>query len=124
MRGASGRNQASNSIWQARLPDFGPKRPHTGLRSQRSGLSKEAFVATGIVIACMIDVSRLGVYSTRFLKSGLHDYLMLVIAATLSAFTGAYVGSRLLKKVTLSRIQIIVTVLLIILSIGIGSGLI
>ena len=33
----------------------------------RAGLSKEAFVATGVVIACLIDVSRLGVYSRSLL---------------------------------------------------------
>jgi uncharacterized membrane protein YfcA len=32
----------------------------------KSGLTKEAFIATGIVIACLIDFSRLGVYSTSF----------------------------------------------------------
>jgi uncharacterized protein len=90
----------------------------------RSGLNKEAFIATGIVIACIIDFSRLGVYATRFLKSGLQENFTLVIAATLSAFTGAYLGSRLLKKITLSTIQIFVTVMLILLSIGIGLGLI
>jgi uncharacterized protein len=90
----------------------------------RSGLTKEAFIATGIVIACMIDFSRLGVYSTRFLKSGLQENLTLVIAATLSAFAGAYLGSLWLSKVTLSSIQIIVTLMLIILSIGIGLGII
>jgi uncharacterized protein len=107
---------------------FGGFSGHQGaLRSAfliRSGLTKEAFVATGVAIACIIDFSRLGVYATRFLKSGLQQNLTLVVAATLSAFVGAYLGSRLLKKVTLSNIQIIVTVLLIILSIGIGSGLI
>lgn len=90
----------------------------------RSGLSKEGFIATGIVIACIIDFSRLGVYSTRFLKSGLQDNFTLVVAATLSAFTGAYFGSRLLKKVTMSTIQVMVTVMLIFLSIGIGFGII
>jgi uncharacterized protein len=90
----------------------------------RSGLNKEAFIASGIVIACMIDFSRLGVYATHFLKSGLQENVTLVIAATLSAFIGAYLGSRLLKKITLSTIQIFVTVMLIILSIGIGLGLI
>jgi uncharacterized protein len=107
---------------------FGGLSGHQGaLRSAfliRAGLSREAFVATGIVIACIIDFSRLGVYSTRFFKSGLHDNLVLVIAATLSAFMGAYLGSRLLQKVTLATIQMIVTVLLIALAVGIGSGLI
>ena len=90
----------------------------------RSGLSKESFIATGIVIACIIDFSRLGVYSTRFLKSGLEENLSLVVAATLSAFAGAYLGSTLLKKVTFSTIQLIVTIMLIILSVAIGLGLI
>jgi uncharacterized protein len=107
---------------------FGGFSGHQGaLRSAfliRSGLTKEAFVATGIAIACIIDFSRLGIYATRFLKSGLQENLTLVVAATLSAFVGAYLGSRLLKKVTMSTIQIIVAILLIILSFGIGSGLI
>lgn len=107
---------------------FGGLSGHQGaLRSAfliRSGLSKEAFIATGIVIACMIDISRLGVYSTRFLKSGLQENLTLVIAATLAAFAGAFLGSRLLAKVTLSTIQMIVTVMLIVLSLGIGLGII
>lgn len=90
----------------------------------KADLSKEAFVATGVVIACIIDFSRLGVYFTRFSESGLHGNVTLVIAATLSAFVGAFVGSRLLKKVTMESVQIIVTVMLIILSIALGLGLV
>jgi uncharacterized protein len=90
----------------------------------KAGLSKEAFIATGIVIACIIDFSRLGVYSTRFLQSGLHENLTLVIAATLSAFVGAFFGNKLLKKITMESLQIIVTVMLIILSIALGLGLV
>ncbi|MBA4057086.1 MAG: hypothetical protein C0490_20405 [Marivirga sp.] len=90
----------------------------------KSNLSKEGFVATGIVIACMVDLSRLGVYMTRFSKSGLPDNITLVIAATLSAFTGAYIGNRLLKKVTLKTVQLIVTVMLFILSIALGLGVV
>jgi uncharacterized protein len=90
----------------------------------KSNLSKEAFVATGIVIACIVDFSRLGVYVTRFSKSGLQENIALVIAATLSAFIGAYTGNRLLKKVTLKTVQIIVTVMLFILSIALGLGIV
>jgi len=90
----------------------------------RSGLSKESFIASGIIIACIIDLSRLGVYSTRFLKSGLQENFTLVIAATLSAFAGAYLGSRLLHKVTLSTIQLLVTVMLMILSVCLALGII
>ena len=37
---------------------------------------------------------------------------------------GAYLGSRLLKNVTFSTIQLIVTIMLIMLSLGIGLGLV
>jgi uncharacterized membrane protein YfcA len=90
----------------------------------KAGISKESFIATGVVIACIIDFSRLGVYFTRFSESGLHENLTLVTAATLSAFVGAFAGSRLLKKVTMGSIQIIVTIMLIILSIALGLGLV
>jgi hypothetical protein len=90
----------------------------------KAGLSKEAFIATGVVIACIIDFSRLGVYFTRFSESGLQENVTLVIAATLSAFAGAFFGSRLLHKVTMESVQIIVTIMLIILSIALGIGLV
>ncbi|MDZ7606173.1 MAG: hypothetical protein U5K79_11440 [Cyclobacteriaceae bacterium] len=90
----------------------------------KSGLSKDAFIATGIVIACMVDFSRLGVYMTRFSKSGMQENLVLVIAATASAFIGAYAGNALLKKITLSTVQQIVTIMLIILSIALGLGIV
>lgn len=90
----------------------------------KSGLSKEAFIATGIVIACIVDFSRLGVYMTRFSKSDLRENLALVIAATASAFVGAYAGNVLLKKVTLDTVQWIVTVMLLLLSIALGLGIV
>lgn len=90
----------------------------------KSGLNKEAFIATGIVIACIVDFSRVGVYMTRFTKSGLQENLALVIAATASAFIGAYAGNSLLKKVTLKTVQWIVTTMLILLSIALGLGIV
>lgn len=90
----------------------------------KAGLTKEAFIATGIVIACIVDFSRLGVYFTRFSTTGLHENLTLVVAATVSAFAGAFIGNKLLKKVTLELVQIIVTIMLVGLSIALGLGLI
>ncbi|HYG49543.1 MAG TPA: TSUP family transporter, partial [Flavobacteriales bacterium] len=52
----------------------------------RAGLSKEGFIATGVVLACFIDISRLGVYSSQIYKTyGQMDF-MLIGVATLSAF--------------------------------------
>ena len=90
----------------------------------KSGLSKEAYIATGVVIACLVDFTRLSVYASRFTSANLHENLTLLISATLSAIAGAYFGKRLLKKVTLRRIQLIVAVMLFLISIALGSGLV
>jgi uncharacterized membrane protein YfcA len=90
----------------------------------KAGLSKESFIATTIVISCLVDFTRLSVYATRFLDTGLMDNVTLVVSATLSAFAGAYIGSKLLKKVTLQFIQKLVAVLLVMISIALAFGVI
>jgi uncharacterized membrane protein YfcA len=107
---------------------FGGLSGHQGaLRSMfliRSGLSKETFVATGVIIACMIDTSRLTVYFPQLiLHQEQMDYL-LVICATLSAFTGAYFGNKLLKKMTIRLLQNTVAIMLILFGILLISGII
>lgn len=90
----------------------------------KSGLSKEAYIGSAVVIACMIDITRLSVYAARFLKAGLINNLNLVVSGTLAAIAGAFIGSKLLKKITLSFIQKLVAGMLIIVSIGLGFGII
>lgn len=90
----------------------------------KSGLSKEAYIATGVVIASLVDFTRLSVYASRFTSANLHENLTLLISATLSAIAGAYFGKKLLKKVTLRSIQLIVAIMLIIISFALGLGLI
>lgn len=90
----------------------------------KSGLSKEAYIATGVMIACLVDITRLTVYASRFASTNLHENLTLLISATLSAIAGAYLGKKLLKKVTLRNIQLLVAVMLILISIALGTGLI
>ena len=48
----------------------------------------------------------------------------LVICATLAGIAGAYIGNKLLKKVTLKFLQVTVAIMLIIISILLGGGLI
>lgn len=90
----------------------------------KAGLSKEAFIGTAVVISTFVDCTRLSIYATRFTKEGLSNNLMLIICATLSAIVGAYIGNKLLKKVTLRFLQVIVAVMLIIISLALGAGLI
>jgi uncharacterized membrane protein YfcA len=89
----------------------------------KAGLSKEAFVATGVVVSCMVDFSRLFVYSKIFSGAILMANLNLIIVATLSASAGAYLGNRLLKKVTIDFVQKLVAVLLILISLALGLGI-
>ncbi len=90
----------------------------------KAGLSKEAFIGTAVVVSTFVDISRLSVYATGFKQSGLTDNLTLVICATLSAITGAYIGNKLLKKVTLRSLQFIVAVMLIGIAVALGAGFI
>jgi len=90
----------------------------------KSGLSKEAYIATGVVIACLVDMTRLSVYATGITASTWYENLTLVISASLAAIAGAFTGNKLLKKITLRSIQILVAVMLIIISIGLGAGFI
>lgn len=90
----------------------------------KSGLSKEAYIATSVVIACLVDFTRLSVYASRFTAANLHKNLTLLVSATLAAIAGALIGSKLLKKVTLRFIQLIVAIMLMLISVALGLGFI
>lgn len=90
----------------------------------RAGLTKEAFIATAVVVSTFVDFTRLSVYATSITKAGLHENLSLVISATLAGIAGSTIGNKLLKKVTLKFMQILVAVMLIIISLALGVGLI
>ena len=67
-------------------------------------------------------------YGTAFQAGGWQvlqgENASLVLAATLAAFLGAYIGKRLLKKVTLHFVELTVAALMILIGAGLASGLI
>lgn len=90
----------------------------------KANLSKEQFISTGIIIACMVDVSRLIVYNKLdALYSGGMNY-KLILASVLCAFAGAYLGNMFLKKITVRSLQIIVTCMLLVFALLLGAGII
>lgn len=89
----------------------------------RANLSKESFIATGVVIACIVDVIRLSVYGEHIFKNTELNYSLIIIS-TISAFIGAFIGNKLLKKVTIVTIKYVVSVVLIIFSHLLGLGII
>jgi uncharacterized membrane protein YfcA len=88
----------------------------------KAGLDKEAFVATGVVLAVLVDMSRLLIYAADISANSRAVEWPLVIAASASAFAGAYLGSRIMKKISILAVQRIVSFLLIVVATGIISG--
>jgi uncharacterized protein len=106
---------------------FGGISGHQGaLRSMfllKSGLTKEQFIATGVTIACAVDIGRLGVYWGRMQDSDWADRWQLLTITVLAAFVGAYFGKKLLTKVTISALHITVSILISVMGVALIMGL-
>ncbi|MBI3935635.1 MAG: TSUP family transporter [Betaproteobacteria bacterium] len=93
----------------------------------KAGLGKEAFVGTGTASTIIVDSVRLVVYGLSFHASQWaavkSDIAGLVAAAIISAFVGAYLAARLLKKATLRFVQLTVAFVMVIVGAGLAAGL-
>ena len=92
------------------------------------GLSPEQFVSTQAVLGLLVDGARLLVYGWSFAVLGTSSRAgvipwHLVAVATVCAFAGAYLGKRLLPKVTLDSLHIVVGVLLLVVGIALAVGI-
>lgn len=107
---------------------FGGLTGHQGaLRTMfliKSGLNKQHFIATGIAIACVVDISRLTVYFGKIHKINIQENIGIIGTATICAFIGAYFGKKLLDKITITTIQYMVSLLIGIISILLIFGII
>lgn len=96
---------------------FGGLSGHQGaLRSiflLRAGLNKEAFIATGVAIACLVDLTRLPTYLTSGILETIAAEWTLLLVSTLAAFAGAWWGKKLIPKVTMRGVQLAVGVLML-----------
>ncbi len=105
---------------------FGGLSGHQGaLRSAvliRSGLTKEQFLGTSVVLACLVDLARLSVYASGFLWERLLERPDIVATAIGGALLGTLLGKRLLPKVTLGAIRVLVSLLVGALALGLGLG--
>jgi uncharacterized membrane protein YfcA len=89
-----------------------------------AGLGKDVFIATGVVLACIVDATRLGVYAGMAGSHMITDNAGLVIAASLSAFLGVHVSRKVLKKITIKTVRVLVGVMLLLLGGGLVTGVI
>ncbi len=105
---------------------FGGLTGHQGaLRSMfllKSGLSTSAYVATGVAIAMLIDLTRLPRYLMETELHVIRSEWPVLLSATIFAFTGAFVGKRLMKNVTFRLVQWIVGLLMIVISLSLLTG--
>ena len=107
---------------------FGGLSGHQGaLRSaflMKAGLSKESFMGTRVVIAMLVDTTRIVVYFSyigAFWRQ--MDYTLLALA-TIAAFSGAWLGNKWMKSTTLEFVHTIVTITLLIFALLLGAGII
>lgn len=106
---------------------FGGLSGHQGaLRSAflvRLNLPKEIFVATGTAIACLVDISRMGVYAFTldFTTALSHSSILLISVAF--AIMGAFIGNKLLKKTTIGFLKWVVTIFMIMIGVLMAMGI-
>ena len=92
----------------------------------KESLTHERFIATNAAIGAMVDAGRLAVYAvagSAIAWSAIEPHVAIAATATLCAFAGAWLGARLIPKMTMSFVQRLVSVLLILLGIGVGTGM-
>lgn len=88
----------------------------------KAGLDSSQYIATGVVIAVLVDVSRLTVYGWSITRPGVFEDWSLLAVASLSAFAGALAGRTMLAKVTIAQIRVAVSLLLTIVGCGLLIG--
>ncbi len=94
----------------------------------KAGLTKEAFIATSVLCSVAVDVSRLLVYGGTALSAGADAWppgvASLVAAACVAAFTGAWLGARVMRKLTLRGVQLVVAVMMMAVGGALAAGLV
>lgn len=89
----------------------------------KAGLTKEEFIGTGVMTSIAVDVVRVLVYGWAFYPELSKDMSGILVAASLTAFLGSYIGSRLIDKITFRTIQVMVGTLLFVIGLAIALGL-
>lgn len=92
----------------------------------RAGLTAERFIATGVMIAVIVDLTRLATYAATF-ESGFDPAKregLMVLVGTSSAFLGAYLATRHLNRVTIGAIRYSVAGLMFVIGVALAAGVV
>ncbi len=106
---------------------FGGLSGHQGaLRSMfliKSELNQISYIATGVILAVIVDLTRLPIYFNNYSNNLEVDY-KLILTVTFISFVGSYFGAKFIKKVTYISIKYIVSSLLTLIALLMIIGLI
>lgn len=86
-------------------------------------LDKKVFIATGVFVACLVDVARLFFYNQNITMSNNLNY-NLISVAVISAFCGAYFGNKLFTKTSVTFFKWFVALFMFIMGLLIISGVV
>jgi uncharacterized protein len=107
---------------------FGGLSGHQGaLRSaflMRTELTKEAFMGTRVVLACLVDLTRISVYVSCMELATFSVNPMLIVIASLAAFVGAWFGKKWMQKSETPFINRFIAVSMILFALALIAGLI
>ncbi len=85
-------------------------------------LDKEVFIATGIVIALAVDISRTSQYFSSFDLEVLKANWLILLASLLAAFVGAITGKYFLKKIDFKILTYVIAVSMMIFGLALAAG--
>ena len=89
----------------------------------KAGLSKESYIATGVLIACLVDISRLSVYTQNWSALNLNAQINLMIVAVVAALSGSLLGKKYIQKITIKSMQTLIIVFLSCIAALLGAGI-
>ena len=90
----------------------------------RLNLEKQTYIATGVTVACMVDVVRLSLYSNFYVLNSSQTNYKLLALAVLSAWIGAFVGNKLFKKTSLQFFKWFVGIFMLSMGVLIAIGVV
>lgn len=91
----------------------------------KSGLDATKYIATGTLIAILIDLSRLPTYVASFADNTLAFSGRpgaLIAVGTVCAFAGAWLGARYMKKATIGAVRVLVVTFMLLIGAALITG--
>lgn len=89
----------------------------------KAGLEPGRFIATGVLVAVLVDLSRIPAYAASFGSgAAVSQQWPLMAVAALCAFAGAFIGTRYLRKATIGIVRAFVAGLMFIIGGALVAG--